>query len=50
MAAYMVVEIVEMIDPERFSEYREEVGPILAEFGARMIARGDEIDLLDGDG
>ena len=49
MAAYTIVEVQEVMDPDGFAEYREKVGPILAQYGAKMIARGNQIDPLDGD-
>ena len=49
MAAYMIVEIIEVSDPEGFGEYRVKVGPMLAKHGAKLIAMGEQIDVLAGD-
>jgi uncharacterized protein (DUF1330 family) len=48
MAAYLVAtETVK--DEEMFAKYRQEIMPTLAPFGARFIARGGALSLLEGE-
>ena len=49
MAAYMIVEIAETMDPEGFDDYQQKVGPILATYGVKRIVMSDQIDVLNGD-
>lgn len=47
--AYMVGDVTEMHDWERFKEYLRGVGPSLAEIGARYLSRGGRVQAI-GDG
>lgn len=48
--AYMVGDVTEMHDWERFKEYLRGVGPSLAEIGARYLSRGGRVQPIgDGD-
>lgn len=47
MPAYLIAE-VEVHDPKGYEEYRRLVGPSLQKYGARFLARGGRIDVLEG--
>ena len=47
MSAYIIAE-VEVIDPEKFEEYRKLVPPTLEAFGGRYIVRGGATAGLEG--
>ena len=47
MSAYVIVE-VDVTDPETFEEYRKLVPPTLEAFGGRYVARGGEVESLEG--
>lgn len=48
MAAYVVVE-VEVQDQDRYETYKRMVPPSLAAYGGRFIARGGEVETLEGE-
>jgi uncharacterized protein (DUF1330 family) len=48
MAAYLISQI-EIHDPAGYEEYRKLVGPSLAKYGGKFVARGGRIDVLEGD-
>lgn len=48
MAAYAIVN-VEVIDPERYEDYRREVLPTLTPFGGEFLVRGGRHEVLEGD-
>jgi uncharacterized protein (DUF1330 family) len=48
MAAYVVVE-VEVQDKDRYETYKRMVPPSLAAYGGRFIARGGEVETLEGE-
>ncbi len=47
MATYLLADIA-VTDAARFNEYREKVEPLLARFGARYLARGGDVEVLEG--
>ena len=47
MPAYLISQI-EVHDPQGYEEYRKLVGPSLAKYGGKFIARGGKIDVLEG--
>ena len=47
MATYLLADIA-VTDAARFNEYREKVAPLLASFGARYLARGGDVEVLEG--
>jgi uncharacterized protein (DUF1330 family) len=47
MPAYVVVEI-EVLDAERYEEYKRLVPPTLAAYGGRFLARGGRAETLEG--
>jgi uncharacterized protein (DUF1330 family) len=48
MAAYVVVE-VEVQDKDRYETYKRMVPPSLTAYGGRFIARGGEVETLEGE-
>lgn len=47
MSAYMIADN-EILDPERFAEYREQVLPTVEQHGGRFIARAGPTEALEG--
>ena len=47
MPAYIIVD-VEVRDPEQYEEYKRLVGPTLAPYGGRYLARGGRVETLEG--
>jgi uncharacterized protein (DUF1330 family) len=47
MPAYLISQI-EVHDPKGYEEYRKLVGPSLAKYGGKFVARGGRIDVLEG--
>lgn len=47
MAAYVIVDM-EVTDPEGFAAYREQAPATVAQYGGRYLARGGQIDVLEG--
>lgn len=48
MTAYVIAEI-EVTDPERYEGYKKAVGPVLEKFGAKVLARGGEVEVFEGE-
>ena len=48
MAAYVIVDI-EVTNPESFEEYRQRVPPLIAKYGGKYLARGGEMEKVEGD-
>lgn len=48
MAAYVIVDI-EVTDPQPYEEYRRQVPPLVAKYGGKYLARGGEMEMLEGD-
>jgi uncharacterized protein (DUF1330 family) len=48
MAAYVVVEI-EVLDKDRYENYKQMVPPTLAPYGGRFMVRGGAVETLEGD-
>jgi uncharacterized protein (DUF1330 family) len=48
MAAYVVVEI-EVVDAERYEDYKRMVPPSLAAYGGKFLVRGGAVETLEGD-
>jgi uncharacterized protein (DUF1330 family) len=48
MAAYVIVE-TDITDPERYEGYKAAAAPAVAAAGGRYVARGGELDVLEGD-
>jgi uncharacterized protein (DUF1330 family) len=47
MPAYLIADI-EVQDPKGYEEYRRLVAPALQKYGARFLARGGRVDVLEG--
>ncbi|HWQ40252.1 MAG TPA: DUF1330 domain-containing protein [Burkholderiales bacterium] len=47
MPAYLIAD-VDVHDPKGYEEYRRLVGPSLQKYGARFLARGGRIEVLEG--
>ena len=47
MPAYMVVQI-NVTDPDRFAHYRAAVPGVVESFGGRYMARGAQVEVLEG--
>jgi len=50
MVAYVIAERVDQWDPEVFTAYGPLAAATIAKFGGRYLAKGDRIDLLEGEG
>ncbi len=48
MAAY-VIYLGEVLDPERYEEYKPKAAASIAAAGGRYIVRGGEVDVLEGE-
>jgi uncharacterized protein (DUF1330 family) len=48
MAAYVIYQ-GEVLDPERYEEYKVRAAASIADAGGRYVVRGGEIELLEGD-
>jgi uncharacterized protein (DUF1330 family) len=49
MAAYFIVDIKEITDPQTYAEYREGVGPTLQQYGGKFLVRGGAYETVEGD-
>ena len=49
MPAYIVVE-VEVLDPDRYENYKAMVPPSLEAYSGRFVVRGGNVETLEGDG
>lgn len=47
MAAYVIVDL-EVTDPARYAEYRQQVPATVAAFGGRFLVRGGEHEVVEG--
>jgi uncharacterized protein (DUF1330 family) len=48
MAAYVIAEIIEIVDAERYAEYRARVPATITAHGGRYLARGGTNEVLWG--
>ena len=48
MAAYIIVEI-DITDPERYEQYRQQAGATVLAHGGKYIVRGGKAETLEGD-
>ncbi|WP_394840908.1 DUF1330 domain-containing protein [Pendulispora brunnea] len=48
MAAYLIVDVTRVRDPDAYAQYRERVTPGLERAGGRYLARGGRVDVLEG--
>lgn len=49
MVAFALFQNLEVTDPARMGEYAERVRPVTESFGGRYVARGGQVDLIEGD-
>jgi uncharacterized protein (DUF1330 family) len=49
MAAYFVVDIKEITDPQTYAEYRQGVAATLARYGGKFLVRGGAYETIEGD-
>ncbi len=49
MAAYFIVDIKEITDPQAYAQYREGVGPTIQQYGGKFLARGGAYETIEGD-
>lgn len=47
MSAYLITD-VEVTDENVYRQFREQVTPVIESYGARFVARGGEIEIIDG--
>ena len=47
MAAYLISQI-RVTDPDQFQKYRDASIPVAERYGARYLARSDDVEVLDG--
>ena len=48
MAAYMIA-MIKVDDPETYKEYSSRTPPIVKKHGGRFLARGGEVDTIEGE-
>jgi uncharacterized protein (DUF1330 family) len=48
MAVYVILQI-EVTDPEKHAKYREVATPMVERYGGRYLARGGEMEVLEGE-
>ncbi|MFZ2081095.1 MAG: DUF1330 domain-containing protein [Xanthobacteraceae bacterium] len=48
MAGYLIANI-DVKDPSKFEEYRQQVAPVIKKFGGRYLVRGGDLRRLEGD-
>ena len=49
MAAYFVVDVKEISDPQTYAEYRKGVDGTLACYGGKFLVRGGAYETIEGD-
>lgn len=49
MAAYFIVDIQKIDDPQVYEEYRNQVLPTVERYGGRFIVRGGAYETIEGD-
>lgn len=49
MAAYFIVDVKEITDPQTYAEYRKEVDATLAQYGGTFLVRGGAYETIEGD-
>lgn len=49
MAAYLIVELVEMTDADAFAEYRRKIGTVMNEYDGAFLSVGGNLQLLEGE-
>lgn len=49
MSVYMIIEIKEIMDKDKYGEYIKKVPSIVEKFGGKYLARGGKIKVVSGD-
>ncbi|HEV2386720.1 MAG TPA: DUF1330 domain-containing protein [Candidatus Acidoferrales bacterium] len=49
MAAYIIADILEILDQAKMNEYRQRVGATIDSYGGRYLVRGGQTRVLEGD-
>jgi len=49
MAAYVIVNIIEIKDPATYEEYRRVVSASIEQYGGKFIVRNGKFDVVEGD-
>jgi uncharacterized protein (DUF1330 family) len=49
MAAYLIVDVARIHDPQTYERYKKQVSPGLMAAGGQYLARGGAVDVLEGD-
>jgi uncharacterized protein (DUF1330 family) len=49
MPAYVITDLVDVADPERYGQYRPVGAATLAKYGGTYLARGGAVETLEGD-
>ncbi len=48
MPVYMIVEITEISDKDRYAEYIRQVPALVAKFGGTYLVRGNDTEVIEG--
>lgn len=49
MAAYLIVELVELTDAGAFAEYRRGIGAVMNEYDGEFLSVGSNLTMLEGE-
>jgi uncharacterized protein (DUF1330 family) len=49
MAAYFIVDIKEITDPQQYDEYRKQVNATVVQYGGKFLVRGGAYETIEGD-
>ena len=49
MAAYLIVEMVELKDADAFAEYRRRIGAVMNEYDGEFLSVGSHLTLFEGE-
>lgn len=49
MSVYMIVEVKEVFDKQKYGEYIKKVPQIIEQFGGKYIVRGGDVSVVAGD-
>ncbi len=49
MAAYLIVDQLEVTDPDTMKEYGAGVGATVAQYGGKLLVRGGDFEVLEGE-
>ena len=49
MPVYMIVDVIKIMDKEKYGEYIKRVPPIIKKFGGKYLVRGGRVNVVNGD-